>query len=54
MLKILHRANAHLIDLYKKKFNNCRIKGTGIYDLFGQALQEVFLAAVDLLYTKIS
>ena len=32
-----------------KKFSTCRIKGTGLYDMFGQALQDVFLAVVDLL-----
>ena len=43
MLNSLHRASAHLID-ERKKFNTCRIKGTWIYEMFGQALQDVFFS----------
>ena len=48
MIKLLHRALAHLFDMCKK-FNTVRLKGQG----FNQTLQDVFLAVVDLLNIKI-
>ena len=48
MMKLLHRAIAHLFDVCKK-FNTVRLKG----QIFSQTLQDVFLAVVDLLNIKI-
>ena len=48
MIKLLHRALAHLFDVCKK-FNTVGVKGQG----FSQILQDVFLAIVDLLNIKI-
>ena len=44
MMKLLHRALAHLFDVVKK-INTVRLKGQG----FSQILQDVFLTVVDLL-----
>ena len=48
MMKLLHRALAHLFDVCKQ-FNTVGLKGQG----FSQTLQDVFLAVVDLLNIKI-
>ena len=48
MIKLLHRAFAHLFDVCKK-INTVGLKGQG----FSQTLQDVFLAVVDLLNIKI-
>ena len=48
MIKLLHRALAHLFDVCKK-INAVGLKGQG----FSQTLQDVFLAVVDLLNIKI-
>ena len=48
MMRLLHKALAHLFDV-RKKFNTVGLKVQG----FRQTLQDVFLAAVDLLKIKI-
>ena len=48
MMKLLHRALAHLFNV-RKKFNTVGLKVQG----FRQTLQDVFLVAVDLLNIKI-
>ena len=48
MMKLLHRALAHLFDVCKK-INTVGLKGQG----FSQTLQDVFLAVFDLLNIKI-